>query len=87
MTLRVVDELDRMRTRDVYRAVRWATIACAGATNFPGRSSEWCAERVVRWSICDRPRDAAQLDDGNTAGAPAHKLDSAIPSSALSFEE
>jgi REP element-mobilizing transposase RayT len=34
VTLRVVDELDRMRTRDVYRAVRWATIAIADRDDF-----------------------------------------------------
>jgi REP element-mobilizing transposase RayT len=34
VTLRVVDELDRMRTRDVFRAVRWATIAVIERADF-----------------------------------------------------
>ncbi|MBV8760031.1 MAG: transposase [Deltaproteobacteria bacterium] len=29
VTIRITDELERMRTRDVFRAVRWATIAMA----------------------------------------------------------
>jgi REP element-mobilizing transposase RayT len=29
VTLRIAEELGRMRTRDVYRAIRWATIAVA----------------------------------------------------------
>ncbi len=33
VTLRVTDELANMRTRDVYRAVRWATIAIAERTD------------------------------------------------------
>ena len=30
VTIRITDELERMRNRDVYRAVRWATIAIGG---------------------------------------------------------